>query len=65
MQSKLEAVKKVARSFKDHLAGILTLFKHGFCNASYRRLALHLQRAHAGRTQSPAGYAAKRAEPEE
>jgi transposase len=33
MQSKLEAVKKVARSFKDHLAGILTLFKHGFCNA--------------------------------
>lgn len=33
MQSKLEALKKVARSFKDHLAGILTLFTHGFCNA--------------------------------
>lgn len=33
MQSKLEAVKKVARSFKAHLAGLVTLFKHGFCNA--------------------------------
>jgi len=33
MQSKLEPVKKVARSFKAHLAGIVTLFKHGFCNA--------------------------------
>jgi len=33
MQSKLEAVKKVARTFKDHLAGIVTIFKHGFCNA--------------------------------
>ncbi len=33
MQSKLEAVKKVARTFKDHLAGIVSLFKHGFCNA--------------------------------
>lgn len=33
MQSKLEAVKKVARSFKAHLAGIVTIFKHGFCNA--------------------------------
>jgi transposase len=33
MQSKLEPVKKVARSFKAHLAGIVSLFKHGFCNA--------------------------------
>ena len=33
MQSKLEPVKKVARTFKAHLAGIVTLFKHGFCNA--------------------------------
>lgn len=33
MQSKLEPVKKVARTFKAHLAGIISLFKHGFCNA--------------------------------
>ena len=33
MRSKLEAVKKVARTFKARLAGIVTLFKHGFCNA--------------------------------
>lgn len=33
MQSKLEPVKKIARSFKAHLAGIVSLFKHGFCNA--------------------------------
>ena len=33
MQSKLEAVKKVARTFKAHLAGIVSIFKHGFCNA--------------------------------
>lgn len=33
MQSKLEAVKKVARTFKAHLAGIVSLFKYGFCNA--------------------------------
>ena len=33
MRSKLEPVKKVARSFKVHLAGIVSLFKHGFCNA--------------------------------
>jgi transposase len=33
MQSKLESVKKVARTFKDHLAGIVSIFKHGFCNA--------------------------------
>lgn len=33
MQSKLEPVKKVARSFKAHLAGIVSIFKHGFCNA--------------------------------
>ena len=33
MQSKLEPVKKVARAFKAHLAGIVSIFKHGFCNA--------------------------------
>ena len=33
MQSKLDPVKKVARTFKDHLAGIVSIFKHGFCNA--------------------------------
>ena len=33
MQSKLEPVKKVARSFKAHLAGIVSIFNHGFCNA--------------------------------
>lgn len=33
MRSKLNAIKKVARTFKAHLAGIVALFKHGFCNA--------------------------------
>ena len=33
MQSKLAPVKKVARTFKAHLAGIVSIFKHGFCNA--------------------------------
>lgn len=33
MRSKLEAVKKVTRTFKARLAGIVTLFKHGFRNA--------------------------------
>jgi len=33
MRSKLEPIKKVARSFKAHLAGIVSIFKHGFCNA--------------------------------
>jgi transposase len=33
MQSKLESVKKVARTFKAHLAGIVSIFAHGFCNA--------------------------------
>ena len=33
MQSKLEPVKKVARTFKAHLAGIVSIFKQGFCNA--------------------------------
>lgn len=33
MRSKLEPVKKVARTFKAHLAGIVSIFKHGFCNA--------------------------------
>jgi len=33
MQSKLEPVKKVARTFLAHLTGIVSIFKHGFCNA--------------------------------
>lgn len=33
MRSKLEPIKQVARSFKTHLAGIVTFLKHGFCNA--------------------------------
>jgi transposase len=33
IQSKLEPIKKVARTFKAHLAGIVSIFKHGFCNA--------------------------------
>ena len=33
IRSKLEPVKKVARSFKAHLAGIVSIFRHGFCNA--------------------------------
>jgi transposase len=39
MQSKLEPVKKVARTFKAHLAGIVSIFKHGFC-AEVKRDAL-------------------------
>ena len=33
MRSKLEPIKRVARSFKAHLGGIVSIFKHGFCNA--------------------------------
>jgi transposase len=33
MHSKLEPIKKVARSFKVHLSGITTFLSHGFCNA--------------------------------
>lgn len=33
IRSKLEPIKKVARTFKTHLAGIVSIFKHGFCNA--------------------------------
>ena len=33
IRSKLEPVKKVARTFKAHLTGIVSIFKHGFCNA--------------------------------
>jgi transposase len=33
IQSKLEPIKKVARSFKEHLPGIVTFLEHGFCNA--------------------------------
>jgi transposase len=33
IHSKLEPVKKVARCFKEHLAGIVSIFNHGFCNA--------------------------------
>jgi transposase len=31
--SKLEPIKAVARTLKKHLAGIVSIFKHGFCNA--------------------------------
>jgi transposase len=33
IRSKLEPVKKVARSFKAHISGIVSIFTHGFCNA--------------------------------
>ena len=33
IRSKLEPMKQVARTFKEHLAGIVSIFKHGFCNA--------------------------------
>ena len=33
IRSKLEPIKKVARTFKAHLAGIVSIFNHGFCNA--------------------------------
>jgi len=33
MLSKLEPVKKVARTLKKHIDGIVTVLKHGFCNA--------------------------------
>jgi transposase len=33
MKSKLDPIKKVARSLKEHLDGIVSIFKHGFCNA--------------------------------
>ena len=33
MKSKLDPVKKVARSLKEHLDGIVSIFRHGFCNA--------------------------------
>ena len=33
MKSKLEPIKKVACSLKEHLDGIVSIFKHGFCNA--------------------------------
>lgn len=33
IRSKLEPIKKVARTFKAHLAGIISIFNHGFCNA--------------------------------
>jgi transposase len=33
MTSKLEPVKRVARSMKEHLFGIVTFLKYGFCNA--------------------------------
>ena len=31
--SKLEPIKAVARTMKEHLAGIVSIFTHGFCNA--------------------------------
>jgi transposase len=33
IHSKLEPIKAVARTLKDHLAGIVSIFNHGFCNA--------------------------------
>jgi transposase len=33
MSSKLEPVKRVARTLKEHVSGIVTVLKHGFCNA--------------------------------
>jgi transposase len=33
IRSKLEPIKAVARTMKDHLAGIVSIFTHGFCNA--------------------------------
>ncbi len=33
IRSKLEPMKKVARTFKAHLDGIVSIFEHGFCNA--------------------------------
>jgi transposase len=33
MSSKLEPIKAVARTMKAHLAGIVSIFTHGFCNA--------------------------------
>lgn len=33
IRSKLEPIKKVARTFKAHLDGIVSIFKYGFCNA--------------------------------
>lgn len=33
MRSKLEPIKAVARTLKTHLAGIVSIFTHGFCNA--------------------------------
>ncbi|MEI6186768.1 MAG: ISL3 family transposase [Dehalococcoidia bacterium] len=33
IKSKLEPIKRVARSLKEHLDGIVSIFKYGFCNA--------------------------------
>lgn len=33
IHSKLEPIKAVARTMKAHLAGIVSIFNHGFCNA--------------------------------
>lgn len=33
MSSKLEPIKAVARTMKEHLVGIVSIFSHGFCNA--------------------------------
>lgn len=43
MRSRLDPIKKVARSFKAHLHGILALFKHGFCNALTESLNSRIQ----------------------
>lgn len=33
MKSKLDPVKKVVRTLRDHIEGIVSIFAHGFCNA--------------------------------
>lgn len=49
MSSKLNPVKKVARCFTAHLAGVVAFFEHGFCNAVAEgvnsRLQLLIQKA--------------------
>ena len=56
MLSKLEPVKKVARSLKKHLSGIVTVLKHGICNATAEgvnsRIQLMVQKACGYRNRS-------------
>lgn len=52
MRSKLDPVKKVARSFQAHVNGILAVFKHGFCNALAEGINSRIQLL----TQKSCGY---------